>query len=109
MAASRSCACTSDTWHGRRDRGRLHVEEADGGRADEHELAGKLLRRSFAFEDVLGGDVTSLVVAGVVYPDTAIAVRRQLEPGHRDAAYPCLVGADQNRARAGGNPQQGRA
>ena len=92
--------------HRRVHRRGLDVEQADRRGPHQHELAGDLLGRDLSFDDVLGRDVSGLVVQAEVDPDAAVLVGRQFEARNRDRANPRVVGADQDRARASDRAEQ---
>ena len=87
------------------DRGCLGVEQPQCRGADQHELAGDLLARHAALQEIDGRDVAGLIVMGEVDPDSPGRIGRQLEAGERHGADAAGRRADEDGAGAGDDPQ----
>ena len=91
--------------HGARHRRGLDVVEADRRGADQHQLAGDHVGRDVLLQHVDRGNIDRGIVAGVVNPELAIMVGRNLNALDAEALDAGLLGLDQDRARPGGDAQ----
>ena len=91
--------------HGARHRRGLDVVEADRRGADQHQLAGDHVGRDVFLQHVDRGDVDRGIVAGIVNPELAVMVGRNLDALEAEALDAGLFGLDQDGAGAGGDAQ----
>jgi hypothetical protein len=91
--------------HGALDRCGLDVVEADRRGADQHQLAGDHVGRDVLLQHIERGDVDRGIVAGIVDPELAIMVGRNLDALEAEALDAGLFGLDQDGAGPGGDPK----
>ena len=94
-----------DPGHGARHRRGLDVVEADRRGADQHQLAGDHVGRDVFLQHIDRGDIDRGIVAGIVNPELAVMVGRNLKPLDADALDAGLFGLDQDGAGSGGDAQ----
>ncbi len=94
-----------DARHGRGHRRGLDVVQPGRGGADQHQLAGDLARRHGVVEHVGCRDIDRGIAAGVMHPELAVLVGRDLDALEADGADAGLVGANQQRRRSRDDPQ----
>ena len=80
-----------DAGHGARHRRGLDVVEADRRGADQHQLAGDHVGRDVLLQHVDRGDIDRGVVAGIVNPELAVMVGRNLKALDAEALDAGLV------------------
>ena len=95
-----------DARHRTLDRRRLEIVEADGGGADERQLACDPPWIDAALEQVLDRDETLRIVAAEVHPQLTMIVGRQHQAAKPHASHARGVGPDQDGARLRHDAQQ---
>ena len=85
--------------HGGRHWGRLDIEQADGGGADEHQLPLYTVAGHAPLQHILGRNVTGGIVPIEMNPEATVLIGRRFQAGNGNALHAGLVGAHEDRAR----------
>ena len=91
--------------HGGRDRRGLDVVQSGRRRSDQHQLARDPVRRDAAFEHIDGRDIDRGIPGGIVHPELAIAIGRDVKPLTPMLWMPALSALIRMVPRAARDPQ----